>query len=227
MIGIIAAMSEEMVEIKKHMKNISIEKEFENEFFIGNIGKTECVLTTCGIGKVNAARSTQLLICKYRPEYIINVGVAGGIDNSIKIGDIVIGEKFVQYDFDLTAFGKELGELPNNIGKYIYSDSELLNKAKRILAKLSDQKAVVGTIASGDRFVTETEKSNEINQIFGAACVEMEGASVAHVCFLDKIPFIVIRSISDSINDMNKIDYDKFMPIAATKAAEFIKEFLS
>ncbi len=227
MVGIIAAMSEEMEAIKQYMENIKVEKEFENEFFVGKIGKTECVLTTCGIGKVNAARSTQLLICRYNPECIINVGVAGGIDNNIKIGDIVIGERFVQYDFDLTAFGRELGELPGDIGKYIYSDSKLLEKAENILINNSEQKAIVGTIASGDKFVTETEKSKEIYKSFDSSCVDMEGAAIAQVCFIDKVPFIAIRSISDSVNDMNKIDYEKFMPEAARKASDFVKEFLS
>ena len=222
MVGIIAAMPEEMNAIKEYMSEIKV----ENEFFIGTIGKNECILTTCGIGKVNAARMTQMLISKYHPEAIINIGVAGGISDRVKIGDIVIGEKLVQYDFDLTAFGRELGEISDEIGKYIFSDLKLVEKANSVLKETSKIKAIRGIIGSGDKFVTETEKSKEINRIFNADCVEMEGASIAQVCFLDNVPFIVIRSISDSINDNNKIDFDKFVVESAKKAATFVYEFL-
>lgn len=226
MVGIIVAMQEELEAIKKYMKNVSAQIKYENQFFMGEIGKTECILTTCGIGKVNAARTTQILIDNYNPSFIINIGVAGGISDRIRIGDIVIGEKLVQYDFDLTAFGREKGEISDLIGKFIYSDKDLLAKAQKQLLKVNTINAIKGTIASGDRFVTQIDLSRDINKQFGADCVEMEGASIAQVCFLDKVPFIVIRSISDSPNENNKIDFDTFLNIATKNVAEFVNDFL-
>ena len=226
MVGIVAAIKEELESIKEYMSNIREENEFGNIFYIGKIGNSECVLTLCGVGKVNAARSTQMLIGKYNPDYIINVGVAGGISNRIKIGDIVIAEKLVQYDFDTTAFGDKLGELPGGIGVFLNCDSKLVKKAENVINRLSNLHSIIGTVATGDRFVTETDRSKEINSIFDADCVEMEGASIAQVCYLDKIPFIVIRSISDSINDNNKIDFETFAKSSAENAATFVNEFL-
>lgn len=227
MIGIIVAMNEEIDAIKEYMENIKTEVKYENEFFIGDIGKSKCILTVCGVGKVNAARTTQILIDCYNPEFIINIGVAGGISSRVNIGDIVVGEKLVQYDFDLTAFGREKGEISDKVGKFICSDSELVNKTEDIFnSKKVGYNAVKGTIASGDRFVTEIDLSKNINSEFGADCVEMEGASIAQVCFLDQVPFIVIRSISDSPNEKNEIDHEDFLQMASKNVAEFVCKLL-
>lgn len=226
MIGIIVAMKEELSSIKKYMKNERIEKVYENEFYIGDIEKNTCVLTVCGVGKVNAARTTQILIDNYKPDYIINIGVAGGINDELRIGDIVIGEKLVQYDFDLTAFGREKGEISDNIGKFIYSENNLLKKAEKTLWNNSKINVRKGIIASGDRFVTNKDLSKKIKDEFNADCVEMEGAAIAQVCFLDKVPFIVIRSISDSPNENNKVDFETFLKIATENVAEFIMNFI-
>lgn len=228
MIGIIVAMNEELEEIKKYMKNIETKSKFENEFFIGDIGKNKCVLTVCGIGKVNAARTTQILIDYYNPEFIINIGVAGGISSRVNIGDVVVGEKLVQYDFNLTAFGREKGEISDKIGKFIYSDFKLVEKAENIFNENKLEFEIVkGTIASGDQFVTEIDLSKSICDEFEADCVEMEGASIAQVCFLDKVPFIVIRSISDSPNEKNRLDFEEFLQMASKNVADFIFKLLN
>ncbi len=163
MVGIIAAVSEELEATKKVMKNITQERYYDNEFFIGEVGKKKCVLSLCGVGKVNASRTTQLMIDKYSPEFIINCGVAGGISDRVKIGDIVIGQKLVQHDFDLTAFGREKGEINQRVGKFIYSDDDLSVKAYIELSNDKELNGVMGTIASGDIFVTETNMSKKIN----------------------------------------------------------------
>ena len=227
MVGIIVAVNEELESLKKVMDSVIEEEYFDNKFYIGEIGKKKCALTICGVGKVNAARSTQIMIDKFSPEFIINSGVAGGISDRVKIGDIVIGQKLVQHDFDLTAFGREKGEISNRVGKYIYSNEDLAVKAYIELSNSKELNGVMGTIASGDIFVTETNMSKKINTKFEADCCEMEGAAIAQVCFLDKVPFVVFRSISDSPNDNNKIDYDKFVGPASEKIAKFVKDFLS
>lgn len=228
MIGIIVAVEEELNAILSCVKETNVEEKFGMKFYLGkfNSSDKECVITLSGVGKVNSARTTQLLIDLFSPEFIMNIGVAGGISDKAKIGDIIIGEKLVQYDFDLTAFGREKGELSGGLGKYMFSDKELTIKAYNILSQDKEINGVLGTIASGDRFVTDKKISREINEEFGADCVEMEGASIAQVCFLCQVPFIVIRSISDSPNDNNKIDYDSFIEMASKNVAKFVSKLV-
>ena len=159
---------------------------------------------------------------------IINIGAAGGINPELKIQDIVIGEKIVQYDFDTTSAGDyEKGEI-QGIGKFIRSDYELINICKKVLEKRVDNsiKVVIGTIATADIFCSDPEIAKEVREEFGAECVEMEGAAIAQVCFLDKIPFLVIRGISDTPNGNNEMDYYTYCHIAAKHAAEFLQDLL-
>ncbi|MBR3280796.1 MAG: 5'-methylthioadenosine/adenosylhomocysteine nucleosidase [Clostridia bacterium] len=227
MVGIICAEPEELNAIKKHLTGTLVEEKYNNKFYIGDIGNRRFVIVLCGVGKVNAARVTQLLIDNYKPDYIINCGVAGGISEIAKIGDIVVGEKLVQYDFDLTAFGREKGEISDEVGKFIYSDKELVQKAYNVILMDETIKGLVGTIASGDKFITDTVLAKRINEEFGADCCEMEGAAIAQVCFLDKVPFIVIRSISDNPNDNNKVDFDEFLVSASETVAKFVVQFVA
>ena len=227
MVGIICAMQEELDAIKKYMKGVLVEKKYDDKFYIGDIGNRRFALALCGVGKVNAARVTQIMIDTYKPDYIINCGVAGGISEITKIGDIVVGEKLVQYDFDLTAFGREKGEVSDKVGKFIYSDKELIQKAYNVMLGDETIKGVVGTIASGDKFVTDTVFAKRVNEEFDADCCEMEGAAIAQACFLDKVPFIVIRSISDNPNDNNKVDFDEFLQNASETVAKFVVQFIN
>ena len=226
MIGIIVAVTEELEAIKEIMTDVKEKSIFESQFYEGKIGKKSVVLSLCGVGKVNAARMTQIMIDNYSPDFIINSGVAGGISDRVKIGDIVIGQRLVQHDFDLTAFGREKGEISGRVGKFINSNDDLVVKAYITLTNDSQLNGVIGTIASGDIFVTAPDMSKKINSKFEADCCEMEGAAIAQVCFLDSVPFIVVRSISDSPNDNNKIDYEEFVGIASKKVARFVEEFL-
>ena len=226
MVGIIVAVKEELESIKILMKNIKEENRCGSSFYVGTINEKECVLSLCGVGKVNSARITQILIDYYNPEYIINSGVAGGINNRVNIFDIVIGEKLVQHDFDLTAFGREKGEVSDEVAKFIFSDPSLVRKAQEIIDSNNSINGIVGTIASGDIFVTDTAMSKKINSKFNADCCEMEGAAIAQTCFLDKTPFLVIRSISDIPNNDNKIDYDKFIKEAANTVADFVSQLI-
>lgn len=226
--GIIAAMKEEMQEIKKIMQEIEKIKIKELIFFKGKINNNNVILVEAGIGKVNAARVTQLMIDKFEIEEIINVGSAGSANNELKIGDIVIGKRLVQHDFDITAFGHPKGFI-TNIGQYVESDSELISKMEQTILKLSQNefKIKIGTIASGDIFCTEPKMKEKIRTKFNADAIEMEGAAIAQVCKLNEIPFIVIRSISDNPNGKNEITFDQFLEKASKRCAEIINKFLN
>lgn len=226
-IGIIAAMSEEIASIKKLMVDVSVKNIYELEFTIGTIHSKNVVLVKCGVGKVNAARTTQILIDNFDLEYVINVGTAGGLNEKIEIGDVVIAEKLVQHDFDITAGGHEKGYI-SDTGTYFYSDEELVNKSKKIIENMNENfKAITGLIATGDIFVQEIKVKDRIKEEFDADCTEMEGAAIAQVCYLDKIPFIVIRSISDKPNGNNSVDFEKFLELACERYSKFIDIFLN
>lgn len=226
-VGIIVAMEEELEQILNITNDIE-EKEISGlNFKLGKIEKKNVVLVKSGVGKVNAARVTQILIDKFNVEYVINVGSAGALNPLLNIGDIVIGEKLVQHDFDITAFDHDKGYI-TGVGDYIYSDNTLVEKFKKIANKLFEKEYKIksGIIATGDIFCTDIEMKNKIYSKFDADCVEMEGAAIAQVCYLDELPFIVIRSISDSPNGKNAIDFDKFVDFASKRCALILKEFL-
>lgn len=226
-IGIIVAMEEELEEILNIMNNIEEKEIYGLTFKTGQIEKNKVVVVKCGVGKVNAARVTQILIDTFNIKSVINVGSAGALNPFLNIGDIVIAEKLVQHDFDITAFDHDKGYI-TGVGDYIYSNTELIEKFKNAANNLKekDYKIKTGIIATGDIFCTDIEMKNKIYSKFDADCVEMEGAAIAQVCYLDKIPFIVIRSISDSPNGNNEIDFDKFVELASKRCANILKEFL-
>jgi len=226
-IGIIAAMNEEVDAIKKIMTDISIKGIYELEFIIGKINEKEVVLVKCGVGKVNAARTTQILLNNFDIEYVINVGTAGSLNENIEIGDVVIGEKLVQHDFDITAGGREKGYI-TDVGKYFYSDKNLIEKTKQTIETMSENfNAFIGTIATGDIFVQDVKVKDGVKSDFNADCAEMEGAAIAQVCTLDNVPFIVIRSISDKPNGNNAIDFEKYLELACERYTKFIDIFLN
>ena len=219
-------MQEEMQEIKKIMQNIENIKIYELNFFKGTINDKEIVLVEAGVGKVNAARVTQIMIDNFKIQGIVNVGSAGSCNDELEIGDIVIGKRLVQHDFDITAFGHEKGFI-SNVGQFVESDEKLIGKMEEIMKKIKDKdfNIKIGTIASGDIFCTEPKMKEKIRNKFNADCIEMEGSAIAQVCKLDNIPFLVIRSISDKPNGKNEITFDKFLEKASKRCAYIIKEF--
>ena len=223
-VGIIFAMKEELEAVLKKMTLINEYKIFDLTFYECSFDNRTCVLVESGIGKVNASRCTQVLIGNIKVDCILNVGVAGGVSEKLKIGDVVIGDKLIQHDFDLRPFNYERGYIPN-VGKYVYCDEYLVKLATEIKTK---SKSYVGTIASGDIFITERSMGEKINAKFDALCVEMEGASIAQTCYLSRIPFLVIRSISDSPNKEanNNITFDEFLEYSSNMVAEFLIKLL-
>ena len=220
-IGIIFAMQEELNALKNHLEITNEFSIFDSKFYESKVNNVTCILVESGIGKVNSARTTQILIDNMKVDYIFNIGVAGGIDEKLKVGDIVIGKTLVQHDFDITAFNHEKGFIPN-VGKCINSDEYLVKLVSEI-----DSSFLQGTIASGDIFCTDTTMSKKIHDKFGALCVEMEGASIAQVCYLCNIPFLIIRSISDTPNNDNSIMFDEFLETSSKKVAEVMIKLIN
>lgn len=223
-VGIIFAMNEELLELKKILK---VEKEyniFDLIFYEASINDVYIVMVQSGVGKVNAARCTQILIDNIKVDYIFNIGVAGGISDNLNVGDIVIGEKLVQHDFDITAFNHEKGYIPG-VGVYIDSDEYLFKLSKSV--SFDNLNIISGVIASGDIFCTDYMMGKKINNKFNALCVEMEGASIAQVCYLSHIPFLVLRSISDTPNNNNVITYEEFLEDSSKKIANVMLEILN
>ena len=171
-------------------------------FYKGKLFDNHVVIAKSGVGKVASAVCTQIMIDEFNPDYIINTGVAGGLKSGMEIGEIVIADKLVQHDFDATVLGYAKGYICNGINPkeptYFYPDKELVNKFEKSLnKKVPDLKHHVGTIASGDMFVSSDERKKEIKNLFDACAVEMEGAAIAHTATLNNVPFVIIRAISD------------------------------
>ena len=225
--GIIAAMQEEMQEIQKLMKEISNKEIYGLNFIEGKISDKTIVLVEAGVGKVNAARTTQILIDKFDIDAIINVGSAGVANDKLNIGDIVIGKKLVQHDFDITAFGHPKGYI-SNLGQYFDSNNQLVERMENVMKDLEnkDFNILVGTVASGDIFCTDSNMKEKIRNKFEADAIEMEGAAIAQVCKLDNIPFIVIRGISDSPNGNNEITFEQYLEKASKRCADIIEKFM-
>ncbi len=224
--GIIAAMQEEMQEIQKLMKNISNKEIYGLNFIEGKISDKTIILVEAGVGKVNAARTTQILIDKFDIDAVINIGSAGAANDKLNIGDIVIGKKLVQHDFDITAFGHPKGYI-SNAGQYFSSDRKLIEKMENAIKNLEniDFNIFLGTIASGDIFCTNINMKEKIKNKFNADAIEMEGAAIAQVCQLDNIPFIIVRGISDTPNGKNEIIFEQYLKKASQKCAQIIEKF--
>lgn len=217
MIGIIVAEEKELEEVL----NITLIKNkrdiFDKTFYIGSINKKEVVIVKSNVGKVNSARSAQMLIDNFDIKIVINIGTSGSVDNNLNIGDVVVADRLYQYDFDVTAFGRKLGEI-ENIGECIYTDKNILNKISKDL--------IVGGIASGDKFITRMEDKTFIRGKFNVMCIEMEGASIAQVCYLSNIPFLVIRSVTDKLDGTSEVDFVKFLEYSSRKVANILKDII-
>lgn len=227
--GIIGAMNEEIVELKDSMQDIEEKSLSSLKFYIGKLSGKEVVLVESGIGKVNAAISTTLLINEFKVDKIIFTGVAGAVNPDINVTDIVIGTDLVESDMDVTAGGNyKLGEIPRMRTSYFKPDPYLFTIAHSVAIKLfGDKKVFTGRIISRDEFVASSEKVNKLREIFHAECVEMEGAAVAHVCEILNIPFVILRSISDKADNEAGMTFDEFVKIAAKNSKSIVKEILN
>lgn len=228
-IGIIGAMNEEITELKELMTNINEKKVRGLTFFEGKLCGKEVVLVESGIGKVNAAISTTLLINEFKVEKIIFTGVAGAVNPNVNVTDIVIGTDLVESDMDVTAGGNyKLGEIPRMKNSNFKPDPYLFTIAHSVAVKLfGENKVFTGRIISRDEFVASTEKVNKLREIFNAECVEMEGAAVAHVCEILNTPFVILRSISDKADNEAGMTFDEFVKIAAKNSKLIVEGILN
>lgn len=228
MIGIICALSIEVEGIAKLLENKKEETFAKMKYISGTINGKKVVMTECGIGKVNAAMSTQVMIDKYSPDVIINSGIAGSISRTLKIGDIVISKDCVQHDFDGTQMGDPKGLIQYNDETRIdipVSESvaqKLLDACK----DLENTNVTLGRIATGDIFVAEKEMRSAIANEFDALACEMEGGAVAQVCYRNGVECAVLRCISDDFDENQFMDFMEFRFLAADKSITAIKNFL-
>ena len=226
-LGIIAAMDEEYEEILKIMEVSKKEKYFEKEFIIGKIKNTECVLTKSGVGKVNAARTAQLMIDNLNVDAIINVGSAGALNQELNYGDIIISTSCIQHDFDITCFDHPKGYI-TDIGVEIKADEKLIDKLEKASKKIDKSvKVVKGIIATGDQFYNSPRIKKNLRETFNAECDDMEGAAIAQVCMLCEKPFVVVRSISDKPKTEEKVDFYEYLTMASKRCAKILEEALA
>ena len=211
MLGIIGAMEVEVKELREMMENPQAQTVAGMTFYQGTINGKEVVVVRSGIGKVNAGICSQILVDRYQVEGIINTVIAGSLRNEINIGDIVLATVAVQHDVDATGFGYPLGEIPQMGIKEFPADERLRALAEECSKKANpDIQVFCGRVASGDQFISNKEKKNWIQDNFDAYCTEMEGAAIAQAAYLNNIPYLVVRAISDKADDSANMDYSEF-----------------
>lgn len=211
MIGIIGAMEEEVIKLKGLMSDVQVIKKASMDFYKGKYDKKDVVIVRSGIGKVNAGICTQILIDLFEVSCVINTGIAGSLDTNINIGDIVISTDTIQHDVDAVAFGYDLGVIPRMETSVFPADSRLIKLATRICSEVNTDVTVrEGRIVSGDQFIADKNKKEWLTTQFGGICTEMEGAAIAQAAYLNQVPFLIIRAISDKADDSAHMDYPTF-----------------
>lgn len=221
MIGIVGAMEEEVVILKEKINGRKDSEIAGCEFYSGKINDVDIVLLKSGIGKVNAAMGTTLLIQIYNPDYIINTGSAGGFNKELKVGDIVISRELRYHDVDATVFGYEYGQVPGMPPLYS-PDGDLVDIAEKCAEKLNID-VVKGLITSSDSFMSDEGRVNEVKDLFpDVHAAEMEATAIAQVSSQFGIPFVVIRSLSDIAGNDAKVSYDEFLVNASVNSANLV-----
>lgn len=226
-IGLIGAMEEEIDILKHFISNEEVTNRADMIFYKGQLNGLDTVVVRSGIGKVNAAIAAQILISEFNVDCIINTGVAGGIKSGINVGDIVISSDAIEHDFDTTAFGDELGVIPRMKTSIFKADKCLIDIALKAANDNIEGKAYVGRIVSGDRFISSKEEARRLGQQFCAYAVEMEGAAIAHTAYLNDIPFVIIRSISDNADGNATSDFNLFVKKASIVSSNIVKEMIN
>lgn len=223
-IGIICAMNEELEPLLSLLENRTEISVGNHTFYFGSLEKKEVVLTVSGIGKVQSAMTTTMMLSLYNVNYVINTGSAGCLlpTDLAAIGDVIISDKVAFHDFDLTVFGYEYGQVPQH-ERYAIPDAQLLELSKTC----KSLKVHTGLIVSGDQFICSEDQRNAIKKNFpNVAACEMEGAAIGYVCQEFKIPFLIIRSVSDIANSESSVTFEEFLPTAAKNAATMTRHIL-
>jgi adenosylhomocysteine nucleosidase len=225
-IAVIGAMEEEVRILRDKLENAQTETVAGCEFTKGNLAGHEVILLKSGIGKVNAAMSTTILLERYQPEKVINTGSAGGFHHSLNVGDVVISTDVRHHDVDVTAFNYEYGQVPGMPAAF-EADAELVALAEKCMQTVEGVQAVKGTIATGDSFMNDPARVEFIRGKFtDLYAVEMEAAAVAQVCYQYKVPFVIIRALSDIAGKESDVSFDQFLDQAALHSTNFIVKML-
>ncbi len=226
MIGIIGAMEIETKALVSMLENKKTELISGIEYHSGKLFGVECVICTCGIGKVFSAISAEAMILKYKPDLIINTGVAGAISSTLNITDIVVSNAVVQHDMDTSPLGDPVG-LISGIGKICFeADKNAADKIEGIVKSLGIH-CERGVVASGDQFIAGKEAKERIKSLFpDVSCCEMEGGAIGHCAYVNNTPFAVVRAISDKADGTGNMDYMEFCSIAAENSVRVVCEFV-
>ncbi len=228
MLGIIGAMEVEVNQIKAELENVTVTVKAGMEFNRGTLNSKEIVIVRSGIGKVNAGICAQILCDLFNVSAIINTGIAGSLKDEIDIGDIVLSEDALQHDLDAVAFGYDLGVIPQMDTSVFKGDDKLIELAKDACDKVcKDIHYFVGRVVSGDQFISDKEKKNFLIRTFKGYCTEMEGAAIAQAAYLNNVPFLIVRSISDKADDSAHMDYPEFEAKAVANSVKLINEIVA
>lgn len=222
-IGVIGAMQIEIDNLKKSLENSTTEEISSVQFVKGNIGEIEVVAAVSGVGKVFAAICTEAMILKYQVDMVVNIGVAGTLCKELGVMDVALASQVVQHDMNTSALGDDIGLLSGINQIYIPSDE----KMTALMEQCIGEKGIhykVGTIATGDLFMQGEQQKEKLHQRFDAIAAEMEGGSIGHVCYMNHVPFTVLRTISDG--EGGAMDYAQFAQKAAKLGIEIVIEFI-
>ena len=226
MIGIIGAMDVEIDGFKELISDYKTETVSGIEYITGKINDKDIVLAMCGVGKVNAAICAQTMILKYSPDAIINSGVAGGLSKNLNTLDVAVATMVVQHDCDTTAIGEPLGLISRVNLVEIPCDENISKSLANAAKSLKKPFVECGIIATGDVFVNSIEQRNKIINNFGAIAAEMEGGAIGQVCYINNVPFGVLRTISDNAGGTSELSYFELKPIAADESIKIITKFI-
>lgn len=226
-IGIIGAMEVEVNTLKARMDVEEVFHMASMDFYKGTYHKKPVVIVRSGVGKVNAAICTQILADRFEAGIVINTGIAGSLQPSIDIGDIVISSDALQHDMDATGFGYALGVIPQMDTSVFLADPHLVDVAVGACALVNpDIKTHVGRVVSGDQFISDNDKKDYLKDNFNGLCTEMEGAAIAQAAYLNHIPFVILRAISDKADGSAHMDYPEFEAKAAQHSLNLVGEMI-
>ncbi|KXZ39579.1 adenosylhomocysteine nucleosidase [Alkalithermobacter thermoalcaliphilus JW-YL-7 = DSM 7308] len=226
-IGIIGAMDEEVDILKEHMDIEQVIKKACLEFNVGTIEGKKVVLVRCGIGKVNASLCTQILISEFSVSKVINTGVAGALHDELDVLDIVISTDTMYHDFDVTVFDYEIGQIPRMETSIFEADKNLVEIAyNSSIESVKNHKILKGRIVSGDIFVSSKDLKEKLVSKLNAYATEMEGASIGHTCYVNNVPFVIIRAMSDKADGSAHVNYNEFVNKAANNSKDIVLNML-
>ncbi|PKG24474.1 5'-methylthioadenosine/S-adenosylhomocysteine nucleosidase [Niallia nealsonii] len=226
-IAIIGAMEEEVALLRERITNKKEQQIAGFQFIEGSLFDKEVVLLRSGIGKVNAAMSTTILLENFKPDYLINTGSAGGLNPKLNVGDVVISKEVRHHDVDATIFGYEYGQVPQMPAAF-EANAELVQIAETCAKEVGDHAVVKGLITTGDSFINDPEKVAFIQSKFqGLQAVEMEAAAIAQVAYQYKLPFVIIRSLSDIAGKESHLSFDQYLEKAAVHSANLVMTIVS